>query len=155
MASLRQLTRVTLARTVTTPTIDIPRDISTHEFKGIVTLKEADKKEVIENALDYCVEAGFDDMGADHAIIAYVTSLDLQLSFDNVGITHIHSAGGNHVNPNDKVDTFRRATVQLFDKQRQPMRFQGSDGRIYDRIHIPADRALWPRFCNGYYTRIK
>ncbi|KAJ7430868.1 hypothetical protein FB451DRAFT_1422124 [Mycena latifolia] len=156
MATLRKLTRVTLSRTLTTPTIEPTRDIATHSFKGTVTLKPSNKKACVEATTEFCAQVGLDAMGADHAIIAFVNltasaigRLSMLKSFFSS-----HSAGGPHVNPNDNIDTFKRSTVELLDSNGAPMQFQGTDGRTFNRIHVPEDRNLWPQFEN-FFTRTK
>ncbi|KAJ7744820.1 hypothetical protein B0H14DRAFT_2637235 [Mycena olivaceomarginata] len=68
-----------------------------------------------------------------------------RLASVGLGAAHaIIAAGGFHVNPNDRVDHFRRATVQLFDHGGKAMKFVDINGTCYKRLHVAEDPSLWP-----------
>lgn len=153
-AAAKQLGKITLKRTLNTPTIDLTRDISTHSWKGNVTLKPGPKTDVVKDTYDFFSQTGLDSLGAEHAVIAYVSYLLVSTALGIMYSLITSSGSGHHPNPNDKVDTFVRATVEAKDAKGNSMEFVGKDGRKYNRVHVPQDRTLWSKYI-GYFTRTK
>jgi hypothetical protein len=67
----RPLTAILLKSTGTASSPNLIRKISSHSWKGVVTLKPGPLKTVTDDVYDFCAFAGLDDAGANHAVIAY------------------------------------------------------------------------------------
>jgi hypothetical protein len=69
----RPLTRTLLKSTRDASSPMHTQEISSHSWKGIVTLKPGALKTVVDDVYDVCAFTGLHGAGANHAIIAYAS----------------------------------------------------------------------------------
>jgi len=69
----RPLTNILLKSTVTSSSPTLIQKISSHSWKGVVTLGPGALKTVTKDVYDFCAFMGLDGAGANHAVIAYAS----------------------------------------------------------------------------------